>query len=172
MAETSKQRLLRYLVDAHASELGEKASLKDTADQSLDSEVTAALQQHIETTQAHADMLEQRIEALGGKTSGIKGAVDQLIARGSNFTNAFHDDQDKQTQDLIKLFSLQKFGVATYTSLQAFAQAVSDTDTAEMANTLLEDEKKAADEFEQLIPQLAVASVNRTTDKTINLRQQ
>ncbi len=99
---------------------------------------------------------------------GAKGFLNQVIAKGSNFANAFHDDQDKQTQDLIKLFALEKFGVGMYTSLQAFAQAVGDDQTAQIAATLRRDEEQAAELFGRLIPQLAVASINKTSDVTVN----
>jgi ferritin-like metal-binding protein YciE len=172
MAEKSKERLLRYLADAHAAETGETTTLTDVGDQSLDPEVTSAVRAHLATTQSHLSLLEQRIEALGGTTSNAKSFVDKAIAKGSNFVNAFHDDQDKQTQDLVKLFALQKFEVGAYTALKAFAQAVGDSDTAQLADTLLADEQQAADQFVAFVPKLAVASVNRTTDATINLHQQ
>lgn len=168
MPEASKERLIRYLSDAHAASRGEIAALQDVTNQSLDKDVEAATQQHLETVQSHRALLAERIEALGGKTTGAKGFLNQVIAKGSNFVNAFHDDQDKQTQDLIKLFALEKFGVGMYTSLQAFAAAVGDNQTAQIAQTLLRDEAQAADRFEALIPQLAIASVNRTSDVTVN----
>ncbi len=167
MPETSKERVVRYLNDAHAAAQGEVTALQDVVNQSLDDSVTAAVEKHIETAKSHMAMLEQRVEALGGKTTGAKGFLNQVIAKGSNYVNAFHDDQDKQTQDLIKLLALERFGVGVYTSLQAFAAAVDDTQTAEVAQTLLGDEVQAADEFEKLIPRLAVASVNRTADVTV-----
>jgi ferritin-like metal-binding protein YciE len=156
MPEASKERLIRYLNDAHAAVQGEISTLTDVNNQSLDDAVTAATQKHLDTAKSHLGLLEERIEALGGKRAGAKGFLNTVIAKGSNFVNAFHDDQDKQTQDLIKLFALEKFGVGMFTSLHAFADAASDMDTAQ-----------AADTFENLIPQLAVASVNTTSDVTV-----
>ena len=172
MPENAKERILRYLTDAHAAEAGEQTALQDVADQSLDADVAAAVRQHLSVAQTHLSLLEQRIEALGGKTSGAKGVLDKVIAKGSNFINAFHDDQDKQTQDLIKLFALQTFEVGMYTALKAYASAVGDADTAQVAETLLADERQAADQFVRFVPALAIASVNRTSDATVNLHQQ
>ena len=172
MSEHAKQRLLRYLADAHASEAGELTTLTDVAAQSLDAEVTAALEAHRTITQTHLELLAQRIEALGGQTSVAKSFMDKAIAKGSNFVNAFHDDQDKQTQDLVKVYALQGFQQGAYTALGAFAAAVGDADTAQLANTLRSDEEQAALQLLALVPQLALASVNRTRDVTINLHQQ
>jgi ferritin-like metal-binding protein YciE len=172
MPEQAKQRLLRYLADAHASETGEMTTLADVAAQSLDAEVTAALEAHHTVTQTHQDLLAQRIEALGGQTSGAKSFVDSFIAKGSNFVNAFHDDQDKQTQDLVKVYALQTFQQAMYTALQAYADSVGDADTAQLADTLRVEEEHAAQQFLALVPQLALACVNRTRDVTVNLHQQ
>lgn len=169
MPESSKERILRYLNDAHAANQGEIASLEDAANQSLDDQVVAALQSHLKTAQSHRALLEERIEALGGKIAGAKGMLNTVIAKGSNFVNAFHDEQDKQTQDLVKLFALEQFGAAMYTSLQVFCQTVGDQETAQIAETLLRDEEQAAELFQGLIPRLALASANRTSDVTVNL---
>ena len=53
---------------------------------------------------------------------------------------------------------------AAYTSLYASATAIGDTETATLAETIVGEEKIAADKFLRLIPQLAVASVGNTTD--------
>ena len=74
MAEDTKERIVRYLVDAHAAEVGGLASLKDIAAETTDPDVRAAVQEHLTQTQSQADRVEARLTALGGKPSDGKGS--------------------------------------------------------------------------------------------------
>jgi len=162
MAENATERVLRYLTDAHAAETGGLESLEALAKQATDPDVRAAVTEHITVTQSQIDRLHARIGALGGKDSGGKNIVDSLLAKGSNLANAFHDTEDKQTQDVIKAYAFEHFEVGTYTSLQAFASAVGDTETAQLAASIIQEEKMAADKLVRLIPQVSVAAVSKT----------
>ncbi len=162
MAENATERVLRYLTDAHAAETGGLQSLQDLANQATDPDVRAVVTQHITVTQSQIDRLHARIGALGGKDSGGKNILNSVIAKGSNLVNAFHDTDDKQTQDVIKAYSFEHFEVGTYTSLQAYASAVGDTQTAQLAASIIQEEKQAAENLFRLIPQVAVAAVSKT----------
>ncbi len=61
MPETSKERLLRYLNDAHAASQGETTALQDVTNQALDNDLAAATQQHLEVAKSHMALLEERI---------------------------------------------------------------------------------------------------------------
>ncbi len=162
MAENATERVLRYLTDAHAAETGGLQSLQDLANQATDPDVRAVVTQHVTVTQSQIDRLHARIGALGGKDSGGKNILNSVIAKGSNLVNAFHDTDDKQTQDVIKAYSFEHFEVGTYTSLQAYASAVGDTQTAQLAASIIQEEKQAAENLFRLIPQVAVAAVSKT----------
>jgi len=162
MAENATERVLRYLTDAHAAETGGLQSLQDLANQATDPDVRAVVTQHITVTQSQIDRLHARIGALGGKDSGGKNILNSVIAKGSNLVNAFHDTDDKQTQDVIKAYSFEHFEVGTYTSLQAYASAVGDTQTAQLAASIIQEENQAAENLFRLIPQVAVAAVSKT----------
>lgn len=162
MAENATERVLRYLTDAHAAEAGGLESLKDLANQATDPDVRAVITEHIAVTQSQIDRLHTRIGALGGHDAGGKNILNSVIAKGSNLVNAFHDTADKQTQDVIKAYSFEHFEVGTYTSLQAYASAVGDTQTAQLAASIIQEEKMAADKLFPLIAKVAVAAVSKT----------
>ena len=82
----------------------------------------------------------------------------------STTTNIFHSKEDKQAQNTIKAFAFEHFEIGAYTSLHAYAAAIGDTETATLAETIIGEEKIAADKFLRLIPQLAVASVGNAAD--------
>jgi len=163
MAEDVKERLLRYLNDAHAAEDGALASLKDIAAEATDSAVRQAVTEHIAVTQSQADRLKARILALGGDKAEGKSIVNTIIGKGSSLLNIFHDKEDKQTQDVIKAYSLEHFEVGMYTSLKAYADAVGDNETAQLAATIMAEEQQAGERLLRLIPQVAVAAVANTS---------
>jgi len=156
MAEDTRKRLLRYLNDAHAMEAGGLVSLQDIADR-----VTYPDARHVATdlcsvAKTQIARLAQRIEALGGTVSGNKTLFNSALAKGNRLTNAFHDQADKETQDIMKAYALSHLEVAAYTSLREYAQAIGDTDTAWLAQSLIEEEERAANRLYVLIPDLAV----------------
>ncbi len=104
MAEDSKERLLRYLNDAHAAEVGAMGAMKDIVAEATDADLKAAVNEHLVVTQSQADRLEARILALGGDKAEGKSLVNSIIAKGSSLLNIFHDKEDKQTQDAIKAY--------------------------------------------------------------------
>lgn len=159
MAEDTKAQLLRYLNDSYAAEVGGMASLRDLAAETTDAELKQVVNDHIVVTQSQADRISARILALGGDKSEPKGIVNSLLAKASGAANIFHSKEDKQTQDTIKAYAFEYFEVGAYTSLQAFAKAIGDTETAQLAQTIMGEEKLAGDKLLSLIPQLAVMAV-------------
>ena len=164
MAENTKDQLLRYLNDSYAAEVGGIASLKDLAAETTDAELRQVAQDHIVVTQSQVDRVSARILALGGDKSEPKGILNSFLAKASNAVNIFHSKEDKQTQDTIKALAFEHFEIGAYTSLHAYATAIGDTETAALAETIISEEKIAADKFLRLIPQLAVTSVGNATN--------
>ncbi len=163
MAEETKDQVVRYLNDSYAAETGGMTSLKDLVAETTDSDVRQAAQNHIAVAQSHADKVAARIQALGGDKSEPKGIFNSVLAKASGVLNIFHSKEDKQTQDLIKLYAYEHFAVGAYTSLEAYASAVGDAETAQLARSIIADKEKAGTQFLALIPQLAVASVTNST---------
>ncbi len=163
MAEDVKEQLLRYLNDSYASEIGGMASLKDLVAETTNAELRQAVEEHITVTQSQADRLTARILALGGDKSEPKAILNQVLAKTSGVLNVFHSKDDKQTQDTIKAYAFEHFEIGAYTSLQAFASAIGDHETAQLAETIIGEEQLAAERLQRLLPQLAVASVRNAS---------
>ena len=163
MPEDATHRIVRYLNDLYASEIGGLSSLKDLATNATDPDLKNAAQAHVATTENHVERLKARISALGGDTSESKALVNTMIAKGSNYANAFHDAADKQTQDVIKAYAYEHFEIGAYTSLYTFATAVGDSITAQLAQDMIVDEREAAVQMERLIPQVAALALQNTS---------
>ena len=147
MAENAKDQLLR-----------------DLAAETTDAELRQIAQDHIVATQSQVDRVSAQILALDGDKSEPKGFLNSFLAKASNAVNIFHSKEDKQAQNTIKAFAFEHFEIGAYTSLHAYAAAIGDTETATLAETIIGEEKIAADKFLRLIPQLAVASVGNAAD--------
>jgi ferritin-like metal-binding protein YciE len=163
MAEDAKQRTTRYLTDSHASELGGIAEMQQVLKDVTDPDAKAILNDHITAAQIQADRLEARITALGSEPSKTKAATNTVIAKVSHLSNAFHDLSDKQTQDVIKLIALAHLQAGAYSSLNAFAKAVGDTETADLAETLMQEDIKNGEQLLRLVPQLSREAISRTS---------
>lgn len=167
MAEDVKDRIVRYLQDAHAAEDGALSSLKDIAAEATNADFKTAVEEHAAVTQSQADRLATRLAALGGDKSHGKSLINSIIAKGSDLLNIFHDKEDKQTQDAIKLYALENFEVATYTALKAFADSVGDYETAQLADTILAEEQLAAERILRVVPQIAKSAVANTAPRSV-----
>ena len=164
MPEDATHRIVRYLNDLYASEMGGLVSLNDLANTATDPDVKSAATAHIGVTENHVERIKSRITALGGDTSSSKAFVNTTIAKGSHYANAFHDAADKQTQDVIKAYAYEHFEIGAYTSLYTFASAVGDSITAQLAQDMIVDEREAAVQMERLIPQVAALALKDTSN--------
>lgn len=160
--ETAQERIVRYLTDAHAAEVGGLGSLQDLEKESTHAELSSMVTEHIAVTQSQIARLQARITALGGHEHGGKNIVNTVIAKGSALLNVFHDKEDKLTQDVIKAYAFEYFEVGAYTSLKAYASSVGDHETAQLADTLINEEQQAGERLGRLISQVAVTAVNKT----------
>jgi len=163
MAENTKEQLLRYLNDSYAAEVGGVASLNDLATLATDTDLKQAVTDHIAVTQSQADRVKARILALGGDVSEPKGALNSILAKASGVLNIGHSHEDKQTQDTIKSFAFEHFEIGAYTSLMAYANAIGDSETAQLAQTIIGEEQMAAERLQRLIPQIAVAALKNAS---------
>ncbi len=157
--ETPQERLLRYLDDAHAAEVGIGDMLRSLIDRTNSMQAKTAFQEHLAVTQNQAQRLEQRLISLGGKTSGGKGILNSIMGKVSELVNAGHDDYDKTTQDLIKAYSTEYLEIGMYTSLKAYAEQLGDAETAALAERAIGEEKEAADTVFPLIAETAKAAI-------------
>ena len=163
MAETPQSRLIRYIQDAHASEVGIVTVLKDFIAEITNPQVKAAFQEHLIVTESQAQRLEQRLTALGSGTSDGKGILNTLMGKVGDLMHAAHDVEDKTTQDLIKAYATEHLEIGMYASLASYAEAVGDAQTAQLALQIQAEEKEAADKIFPMIAITAKAALANTT---------
>jgi ferritin-like metal-binding protein YciE len=167
--ETTRERLIRYLNDAWATEKALVSELRDMADKSDDPEIAALFEEHRTVTHQQEEMLEARIRALGEEPSGGRGILSQMTAKLGEALHKAHDPFDQTQQNLMKAFATENFECAMYESLAAFANEIGDTETANLARQIMQQEKQAADQVWNFIGASAVRPA-RVTGEGDSLR--
>jgi ferritin-like metal-binding protein YciE len=149
--ESTHDRLIRYLEDAWAVEKALVATLGDMAHEVEDPGLRSMLDEHCRATRQQEESLEARIRALGKEPSGGKGFWIRMMARITDALHGAHDENDRAAQDLVKTYGTEHFEMAMYHSLEAYASAIGDAETAQLASRHFEQERRAAETIWPLI---------------------
>jgi ferritin-like metal-binding protein YciE len=154
-------KLVQYLNEAYGKEKELEAALEAHIGMTVRAPYKKRLKQHLKETKDHARRLERRIKQLGGDpqtlqsltgkaTAALKGPLHAL--RGSG-------EDERQLKNAKTEYSEEAEEIATYTAIEAFAENVSDNETAKLARAIKRDEERMASYLERLIPQLTRAVV-------------
>src|SRR3954470_10024603 len=155
------EKLVQYLNEAYGKEKELEAALEAHIGMTTRAPYKRRLQQHLRETKDHARRVQRRIKQLGGDpqtrqrltgqtTAALKGPVHAL--RGSG-------EDERLLKNAKTEYSEEAEEIATYSAIEAFAESVSDSDTAKLARAIKREEERMAGFLERLIPQLARAVV-------------
>ncbi|CAN5641566.1 hypothetical protein BH11ARM2_BH11ARM2_25340 [soil metagenome] len=162
MPETPKERIVRYLQDAHAAATGADQAIQGYVGDTDDPAIKAVFEQNRISTQAEAQRIEAHLRALGEEPSGGKGFMNMILAKASELMHGAHDEYDKNTQNIIKAYALAQLERGMYQSLYSYSIAVGDSDTAALAQTLREENESTAQRLFPLIDQYAKTALAGT----------
>src|SRR3954463_8312231 len=154
-------KLVQYLNEAYGKEKELEAALEAHIGMTTRAPYKRRLQQHLRETKDHARRVQRRIKQLGGDpqtrqrltgqtTAALKGPVHAL--RGSG-------EDERLLKNAKTEYSEEAEEIATYAAIEAFAEGVSDTETAKLARAIKREEERMASYLERLIPQLTRAVV-------------
>jgi ferritin-like metal-binding protein YciE len=141
--ENTRERLVRYLQDAHAAEVGIRKMLEGFVDDTDDQNIKMLFQEHLTVTRTQEDRLEQCLRKYNSEPSDGKGFFNTIMAKMSDMMHGAHDQYDKNTQNLIKAYGIEHLECGMYEALAAFAQVVGDEDVVQVAQTIQSEEKEA-----------------------------
>jgi ferritin-like metal-binding protein YciE len=136
------QQLNHYLADAHALEQ-QALQLLEAGPKLVDDEALAAVfEQHLEETRGHARLVAERLEAREGGTSKLK---DLALRAGGLNIGAFFGVQPDTTQKLSGFaYAFEHLEIGAYELLKRVAAKAGDNETVGMAETILAEERAAA----------------------------
>src|SRR5919204_6042361 len=154
-------KLVQYLNEAYGKEKELEAALEAHIGMTTRAPYKKRLQQHLRETKDHARRVERRIKQLGGDpqtlqrlagqaTAALKGPLHALRGSGEN---------ERLLKNAKTEYSEEAEEIATYSAIEAFADSVSDSETAKLARAIKRDEERMANYLDRLIPQLTRAVV-------------
>jgi ferritin-like metal-binding protein YciE len=119
--------------------------------------------QHAEETRLQHERLTARLEALGGKPSGLKSFMANMFGFAPKTAQIGHDEAEKGTQDLIMAYAVEHSEIAMYEALAVAAATVGDTETEALARQIQQEERRAAELVWNLIAPSARDSFTKVT---------
>jgi ferritin-like metal-binding protein YciE len=165
-------KLIQYLNEALAKERELETALQLHIGMTTKAPYKKRLQQHLRETKSHAKQVERRIKALGGSSTiqsaqttvstavgkgraTLKGQVDAV--RGATPLGPI--EQEAMLKNARQEYIEEAAEIATYRTIEAFAEKVGDRDTARLAKAILREEERMAKFLERQIATLTNAVV-------------
>lgn len=161
MAESSGDVIKRYLEDAIAAENSFETQLQGFAKEGDDETAKAAFHQHALETRNQIERLTARLHAIGGSTSTAKSLLAHMFNLSPRAAQVGHEKEERTTQNLMMAFAVENSELAMYESLAVVAEAAGDTETAQLARSIQEQEKATAEKVWKLLPTAAVNAYRR-----------
>jgi len=136
---TTRDQLVKYLTDAHSIEEQALAQLRTAPDIAEGGRMAAILAEHLSETEGHERMVRDRLEALGGSPSTVKGVV--MAAGGKGFILFARSQPDTPGKLLAHAYSYEHLELAAYRLLAIVADRAGDVETIATANEIAEQER-------------------------------
>jgi len=129
-----------YLADAHALEMQAIELLKHPPE-----ELAGVFDNHRAESERHAELVERRLKDRGGSPSRLKDAALRLGAL--NWAGFFKTQPDTPTKLAMFAYAFEHLEIGGYEQLTRVARAAGDGETAMVADTILPDERAAAEQL-------------------------
>ena len=145
MAHDWNSDLVTYLKDAHAMEEKSLQTLQAAVAVAGDPQLESLYQGHIMETQHHLELLKHRLETHDESRSLLKDLGGRLaaVAVGAGLVV----QPDTPAKLLAVAYAFENFEIASYELLKRVAERAGDTDTVEMAEKILVNERQAVEKL-------------------------
>jgi ferritin-like metal-binding protein YciE len=162
------QKILQYLNEAHASEVGLVRVLQSQIAMTPRGSYRSGLEKHLGETRDHAERLRARIRELGDGGSVLQAGIGlaetvaaQALALGKTPIDILRGSggEEKVLKNAKDAAATEALEIATYTAIEQLASAVGDEETARLAASIRADEERMLDRILQEIPKLTAAVV-------------
>jgi ferritin-like metal-binding protein YciE len=159
---TGKDLVIDWLNDAHGMENALIQILEHQVKDAKDyPQIQAKLQQHLEQTRRHAELVKGCIENLGSHTSAVKKGMASLFGQMQALSTG--PAKDELVKNALADYAAENFEVASYTALIQAAQQLGDQQTASVCQQILQEDQAMADWIEQNLPTLVQQSMVELT---------
>jgi ferritin-like metal-binding protein YciE len=151
--KTPTDLLNAYLEDTIAAEKSFETQLRGFSKEAEDSTVGQMFEQHANETKDQYLQLTSRLEQLGGSTSALKSILAHVFNFAPKIAQIGHDEQERQTQNLMMAFAVENAEIAMYESLAEVCRLAGDSQTESLALKIQEQERSTAEKvWAQIAP--------------------
>jgi ferritin-like metal-binding protein YciE len=111
----------------------------------------AKIQEHLDKTRQHAELVKGCIERRGGSTSALKTGMSNLMGIMQGMSTGAAEDE--LVKNGIADYAAENFEIASYQALITAAHDLGDEQTANVCQQILADEKDMANWLAQHLPE-------------------
>ena len=167
---THEQKIVQYLDEAHATEMGLIRVLQSQIAMTPPGSLRDGLERHLEETRDHARRVRARSGELQGEARGANplqawiGLTEAVLGQAIALTKTPLDlvrgtsVPEKLLKNAKDDCAAEALEIATYTAIEQFARAAGDEETAALAASIRADEQRMLDQLLGTeIPQLTDA---------------
>jgi ferritin-like metal-binding protein YciE len=151
------EQLRKYLADAHAIEQQATTMLEKAPELSGDCPLNHLYEEHLVETREHAELLKERLDALGGDPSSIKDAAMRMGAL--NWGGFFAGHPDTAGKLAAFTYAFEYLEIGGYEQLKRVARRAGDETTASIVDRILDQERTAAQRIEGMFDAAATAAL-------------
>jgi ferritin-like metal-binding protein YciE len=148
----------KYLEDAHAIEGQAIQLLSKGRDLAGTSELASAYEEHLAQSREHEQLVDTRLSTYGARPSRLKDAALRLGAL--NWGMFFGAQPDTPAKLAAFSYAFEHLEIAAYELLHRVAGRAGDDQTQAMADTILGDERAAADRIHRAFDPALDASLD------------
>jgi len=124
-------------------------------------QIQAKLEQHLEQTRRHAQMVKDCVQSLGSKTSPVKSGIATLFGQMQALSTG--PAQDEIMKNALADYAAENFEIACYTALVHAANALGELPTAGVCQQILQEEEEMARWLYQNLPSLTQQTLQQVT---------
>jgi ferritin-like metal-binding protein YciE len=150
-ANEQNELYVAWLKDAYAMEEALIPNLENHAKDASDfPQIQTRIQQHLEETRRHAELVRGCLERMGEKPSATKVTLGKIMGTvGGMGTGAAKDELVK---NFLADYAAEHQEIASYMALIVAAQDLGDQQTAQVCQQILQDEQSMARDIEANLP--------------------
>jgi ferritin-like metal-binding protein YciE len=139
------EQLNKYLADAHAIEKQAIGLLERAPDIAGEDRLAQLFSEHLQETRVHERLVTERLEARDAEPSAIKDAA--LRAGALNWGAFFAAQPDTPAKLAGFAYAFEHLEIGAYELLRRVAERAGDTETVEISQRILAEERAAAEKI-------------------------
>ncbi len=151
------EQLRKYLADAHAIEAQAIQLLESAPDMVEHPRLARLFEDHLAETRAQQELVEERLDALGGERSLFKDAAMRI--GGFEWGTFFLGHPDTPGKLAAFAYAFEHLEIGGYEQLRRVAERADDPETVRAAERILEEERAMARALEDAFQEAVDASL-------------